>query len=115
VCERGVADPATRGALVADREASHLSLERIATMVDAGTTDNDTLAAALMVRYAAQRAVRDVTAQSVGLLGGMAFIGSPDVSYLASAASAFQFHPPSQHAGTAAIDTWSDGGVLRVD
>ncbi len=115
VLDHGVADPATRGAVALELESAYLALERVAMEVDEGHTDNDTLAAALTVRYAAQRSVADAVSRSVGLLGGMAFIGSPEVAALASSATAFQFHPPSVRAGTAALDAWLGGAVVRID
>ena len=52
---------------------------------------------ALMARYAAQDAIARTTRTCLAALGGMAFIGSPEGSYLASAAAGLTFHPPSRN------------------
>ncbi|OLF05377.1 oxidoreductase [Actinophytocola xinjiangensis] len=85
-----------RAALAVRVESAAALTEGLARRVDAGETDNDTLAAALVTRYAVQDAVTATVNQAVELLGGMAFIGSSDVAYLAAAAQAIAFHPPSR-------------------
>src|SRR6185436_14923959 len=58
------------------------ALEGIASAMareDAGE-GRDQLARALFVRYAVQRAIRNATSLALELLGGMAFIGSPEPS-----------------------------------
>ena len=55
-----------------------------------------TLAAALVSRFAVQDAIYAAVNMAVELLGGMAYIGSSDVAYLAAAAHAIAFHPPSR-------------------
>lgn len=88
---------------VADRAALAVRIESAAALTEGlarrmmdGETDNDTLAAALVARYAVQDAVAATVNQAVELLGGMAFIGNGDVAYLAAAAHAIAFHPPSR-------------------
>ena len=73
----------------------------------AGETDNDTLAQMLFVRYAAQAAIARTTALAGELLGGMAFIRSPEVGYLLAAAAALAFHPPSRLSLADAMDVTS--------
>jgi alkylation response protein AidB-like acyl-CoA dehydrogenase len=91
-----------------------LGLERVAWAVDSGDVGADALAAALIARYAAQGAVRRAVDQTVELLGGMSFIGSPDVGYLAATCHALAFHPPSRGSMSASLDQYLAGGPLRI-
>lgn len=107
--------PADRVALVMELEASMASLEGIATsMVDDATGEDQLLARALFVRYATQAAVERASARSVELLGGMAFINSPEVSYLYSAARGLAFHPPSRTSISTALDQHLSGERLVI-
>ncbi|MCT2582797.1 acyl-CoA dehydrogenase family protein [Actinophytocola gossypii] len=93
-----------RAALAVRIESAAALTEGLARRMMDGETDNDTLAAALVTRYAVQDAVTATVGQAVELLGGMAFIATGDVAYLASAAQAIAFHPPSR--------TSAAGGLL---
>lgn len=96
VLRRGRGAPADRAQLAMTIEtAAHLT-EGLARRVMDDDTDNDGLAAALVSRFAVQRLIAEATAQAVELLGGMAFISSSDVAYLAAATRAIAFHPPSR-------------------
>lgn len=77
-------------------------------------TDEALLVQALTARYAAQDAIVAATTASVQALGGMAFIRSPDTSYLASAAGALAFHPPARHRMAQPLREWLDGHPLRI-
>jgi alkylation response protein AidB-like acyl-CoA dehydrogenase len=70
--------------------------EGVARRVDSGDVGNDCAAAALITRFAVQDILRDALGQAVELLGGMAYISSSDVGYLAAAVPAIAFHPPSR-------------------
>ena len=48
------------------------------------------------------------------LLGGMAFIGADDVSYLLSASRALAFHPPGRLHVAAALDRYLRGRDLDL-
>jgi alkylation response protein AidB-like acyl-CoA dehydrogenase len=92
----------TRGS-VSDRAALAVRIESAAALTEGlarrvmdGETDNDALATSLVTRYAVQDAVTTTVTQAVELLGGMAFIATSDVAYLAAAAQAIAFHPPSR-------------------
>ncbi|HEY0449431.1 acyl-CoA dehydrogenase family protein [Actinophytocola sp.] len=89
----GVSD---RASLAVRIESAAALTEGLARRMMDGETDNDTLATALVTRYAVQDAVAATVSQAVELLGGMAFIGSDDVAYLAAASHAIAFHPPSR-------------------
>lgn len=93
-----------RAALAVRIEAAAALTEGLARRVMDGETDNDTLATALVTRYAVQDTLAGTVAQAVELLGGMAYLGSSDVAYLAAASHAIAFHPPSR--------TSTAGGLL---
>ncbi|MDH6131837.1 alkylation response protein AidB-like acyl-CoA dehydrogenase [Kitasatospora sp. MAA4] len=96
VCERGRGTVSERARLVAGLESANLLLEGCARMIMDGETGNDSLAKSLVARYGAQDALGSAVNQAVELLGGMAFISSPDVAYLAAACHGLSFHPPSR-------------------
>jgi len=61
-----------------------------------------------------QRAIEQVSSRAAELLGGMAFINSPDVSYLLAASRALAFHPPSRLSIAPAIDSYMMGNPMSV-
>ncbi|ONI92995.1 hypothetical protein ALI22I_00750 [Saccharothrix sp. ALI-22-I] len=82
-------------AMAIDVEGAVLALERVADQVDAGGQVSALFGTSLLARFAAQQAVVRASSLAVEALGGGAFIGSPDVSYLHSAAACLPFHPPA--------------------
>lgn len=85
-----------RAALVVRIESAAALTEGLARRITDGETDNDTLASALVTRFAVQDAITASVNQAVEMLGGMAYIGSSDVAYLAAASHCIAFHPPSR-------------------
>lgn len=77
-----------------DTEAAMASLDSVARRV-AGF-ESDLLPTTLACRYACQDAINRAVAVAVEQLGGMEFISSGEVSYLASSSRALAFHPPSR-------------------
>jgi alkylation response protein AidB-like acyl-CoA dehydrogenase len=108
-------DAATRMDLVSDLEASGFALDRVAWTVDSGDTGNDVLASALTARFSLLRTIRRVVGTTVELLGGMAFVSSPDVAILAASVHALAFHPPGRTAMADSFDRYYAGQPLRVD
>jgi alkylation response protein AidB-like acyl-CoA dehydrogenase len=96
VLERTKGSVSDRAGLAVKIESAAALTEGLARRVMDGETDNDTLATSLVTRFAVQDAVCAAASLAVELLGGMAFIGSSDVAYLAAAAQAIAFHPPSR-------------------
>lgn len=113
--ESGRGDAATRVDLVTDLEASAFALDRVAWGVDTGAVGNDALADALTARYSMQRVIRRVVGTAVELLGGMAFISSPDVARLAASVQALPFHPPGRLSTVDGLARYHAGGSLRID
>ncbi len=85
-----------RAALAVRIESAAALTEGLARRITDGETDNDTLASALVTRFAVQDAITASVNQAVEMLGGMAYIGSSDVAYLAAASHCIAFHPPSR-------------------
>ena len=112
--ERG--DPALRIAMVADLESAMASLAAVAHRMEQGDRSELLLVQVLLHRYAAQDAISRSVTSAVEQLGGMAFVGGEDVSYLASASRALAFHPPQrQCVGSQAILATLAGAPLKID
>ncbi|KFG71624.1 acyl-CoA dehydrogenase family protein [Streptomyces mutabilis] len=105
---------AERAGLVTRLESAALLLEGVARMITDGETGNTALAKSLVARYGAQDAIGDAVRQAVELLGGMAFIGSGDVAYLAAASNGLSFHPPSRSAFAEPFIEHVGGKPLRL-
>ncbi|MBY8885483.1 acyl-CoA/acyl-ACP dehydrogenase [Streptomyces sp. PTM05] len=104
-------DPAR---FMVDVDAAMLAVEAVARAMDDSAWDDTLLVGALTARYAAQDAITRTTRACVEALGGMAFIGSPDGAYLASAAAGLAFHPPSRSRMGAPLREYLDGARLRI-
>jgi alkylation response protein AidB-like acyl-CoA dehydrogenase len=100
--------------LVTDVESAMTALEGIARAMLGGDRGERILVQSLLVRFAAQQAIERSSARAAELLGGMAFIKSPDVAYLLSAGRALAFHPPSRTSIASAIDDYFLGNAMRV-
>jgi len=107
-------DVAERTELAIELEAAMSSLEGVARAMETGERGEDILVQSLFVRFAVQQALERATARAAELLGGMAFIGSPDVSYLFAASRALAFHPPSRLSISPAIDGYLMGKPMQV-
>jgi alkylation response protein AidB-like acyl-CoA dehydrogenase len=68
----------------------------------------------LLVRYATERALERATDLAVTMLGGIAFIQSPDVSYLLAASRGLAFHPPSRSSMASGLASLLAGEPLRL-
>jgi alkylation response protein AidB-like acyl-CoA dehydrogenase len=105
---------AERVALVSEVEACMSAVERAAMAAELGEQGEAVLLRTLQIRYATQHAIERVTALAMELLGGMAFIRSPEAAYLAAAARALAFHPPARLRMSEALLDALDGRPLRV-
>ena len=94
-------DTGSQAAALTDIEAAMASLDSVARRVMDG--ERDLLPTTLACRYACQDAINRSVSSAVEQLGGIAFISSSDVSYLASASRALAFHPPSRARSAAAL------------
>jgi alkylation response protein AidB-like acyl-CoA dehydrogenase len=89
-------DPSLRLQAAGELETIMAALEGMANRLGAGESGSWFLTRALMCRYAAQDAINRAVASAVELGGGMAFVSSDDVNYLAGASRALAFHPPAR-------------------
>ena len=108
---------AARRGSAEDRARVLVDLEAAAAVLDSASDarpDQEGLGRALVARFAVQEAVDRVVPRCVEALGGMAFLGSGDISYLASAAAALKFHPPSRLGAAEPLVTYFEGGPLLV-
>jgi alkylation response protein AidB-like acyl-CoA dehydrogenase len=101
-----------RAALGTGLEAAVTQVEGTARALRDGLSGDDAVAAVLITRFAVQEAVQRLAGSAVELLGGMAFISSPDVAYLASAVRPLAFHPPSRTSTAQPLVDYFAGGPL---
>ncbi|MFF0392848.1 acyl-CoA dehydrogenase [Kitasatospora sp. NPDC004615] len=95
-------------------EAAMLAVEAVARAMADEEWNEALLVQALTARYAAQDAIARTTRACLAALGGMAFIGSSDGSYLASAAVGLTFHPPARNRMARPLREFLDGRALRI-
>jgi len=111
--DKGSADE--RVGLATEVEGAMAALEGVARAMVAGERGNDELARMLFVRYGVQAAISRATSLAVELLGGMAFIRSPEVSYLLAASRALALHPPARPATGKSLEAYLAGDPLVLD
>jgi alkylation response protein AidB-like acyl-CoA dehydrogenase len=106
---------------VTDRAQAAIQLESAVALVegaaqalDQGLTGDAAVAAVLVARYAAQPALRAAADMAAELLGGIAFMRSPDVGYMVAAVRPLAFHPPSRTAMAQALVDYFAGQPLRL-
>jgi alkylation response protein AidB-like acyl-CoA dehydrogenase len=104
-----------RVSLATDVEAAMTALEGIARGMVDGECGNHELGRMLLVRYGVQGAIDRVTCLAVEILGGNAFIGSPEVSYLFAAARGLSLHPPARTVTGKRLDEFMAGSLLTLD
>lgn len=112
VLQRGRGSVEERAALATMIEGAALMLDGAARNLDEGDGGNDGLGRSLVVRFAATDIIGTVVRRAVEALGGIGFISSPDVAYLAAATSAIAFHPPSRLSAAGAMVDWFTGRPL---
>ncbi|MDT0443074.1 acyl-CoA dehydrogenase family protein [Streptomyces johnsoniae] len=107
----GPADPA---AFTVGLDAAMLAVEAVARAMETVEWTDALLVSALSARYAAQDSIARTTSACLAALGGMAFIGSPEGTYLASAAAGLTFHPPSRARMGGPLRDFLHGSPLRI-
>jgi alkylation response protein AidB-like acyl-CoA dehydrogenase len=105
---------AERVRLVTDLEAAMAALENIARRMPTEQRDQGLLGDALLIRYAVQDAIARVMPRALELLGGMAFIGSDDLGYLAATVNALGFHPPARMRMAEPLAAFLSGESLAI-
>ena len=114
VLARSRGDSAERMQLAIDTEGAMAALEGVARAMQTGDRGEAILVQSLLVRFFVQQAIERISARAVELLGGMAFINSPEVAYLFAAGRALAFHPPSRLSVAAATDSYLMGQPMQV-
>jgi alkylation response protein AidB-like acyl-CoA dehydrogenase len=103
-----------RMTVVIELESAMTALEGIARGLMNRESTSDLLAQMLCVRFTVQSALERTAMRCAELLGGMAFIGSSDVSYLLAASRAMAFHPPERLYAAATLDAYLQGAPLDL-
>ena len=116
VLERGRGGDADRAALAITLDAAVNLAEGTARALDGDDRidGDEAVAAVLVARYAAQDLLARVVDTAAELLGGLAFIRSPDVAYLVAAVRALAFHPPSRGSVAAQMAAYFAGQPLSL-
>jgi alkylation response protein AidB-like acyl-CoA dehydrogenase len=112
VIARGRGTDEDRAGLAIELETMAAALEHVAASAPAAGDNDALLARALYVRFAAERAIERVVMSASAVLGGMAFIESPEIAYLLGATRALAFHPPSRAAAAGPMARYLAGGPL---
>jgi alkylation response protein AidB-like acyl-CoA dehydrogenase len=107
-------EPSDRLGVVVEIESAMSAVEAVARGLSAGEDRAHLLYRALSSRLAVQASLERSAMRCAELLGGMAFIGKGDVSYLLSATRALAFHPPGRWLAAKAFDSYLGGGLLDL-
>jgi alkylation response protein AidB-like acyl-CoA dehydrogenase len=100
--------------LVVTVESAMAAAENVARRMDGELLSRQLLVDALLVRYAAQDAIATVVPRAVELLGGMNFMSSDDVGYLAAAVNGLGFHPPARSKMAGPLMRYFAGHPLEI-
>lgn len=106
--------PNDRALLAIELEGAMSALAGLALQLTTNQADQTLAAQTLFVRYAVERTVERASASATELLGGMAFIQDPEISYLFAASRVLAFHPPSRISMSDALDDYLANGTLRI-
>jgi alkylation response protein AidB-like acyl-CoA dehydrogenase len=114
VITAGKGTPQERIAIAIELEGAMAALEGVARSMMTGERGEALLVESLFVRFSVQQGIERASARAAELLGGIAFITSPDVAYLLSAGRALAFHPPSRLSISPSLDEFLMGQPMRV-
>ncbi|GAA4462127.1 acyl-CoA dehydrogenase family protein [Phytohabitans houttuyneae] len=112
VLERSRGSISDRAAMCVQLESAVSLTEGTARAVRDGIAGDDAVAAVLVTRFAVQKALAAATEMAVELLGGIAFISSGEIAYLAAAVHPLAYHPPSRTSTAEALVDYFAGGPL---
>ncbi|WEO99870.1 acyl-CoA dehydrogenase family protein [Streptomyces sp. FXJ1.172] len=100
--------------LLVEAEGAMSAAEGIARRIDEGCPDESTLADSLCVRYCVQDALSRMVPRAVELLGGLNFMSSDEVGYLAACSNGLSLHPPSRSRMTSPLAAHLADGPLTI-
>ncbi len=112
IANRGI--PSERVALATELEGAMSALQGLACSITNDEKRDDLVAQAIFVRYFVQGVIERVAMSAAELLGGMAFVKSPEVAYLLASARALAFHPPSRLSAGLGLDKYLLGEPLQL-
>lgn len=116
--ERVLATPRSeaslRAGVLVEVEGAMAGLEGVARGMTADMRGEAAFAQALVCRYTTQDAIGRAVGRCVEALGGMAYVGSDEVAYLAAASAALALHPPSRARTAQPLCEYYAGGPMRV-
>ncbi|WP_411105001.1 acyl-CoA dehydrogenase [Streptomyces sp. cmx-4-9] len=101
-----------RADLLVDMEAALALLEGAARAIASEPGDEASVNRVLVARYAVQKALPDISARALELLGGMDFIQGSDHARAAAAVRALAFHPPGRGAAAEPLLRYAAGDAL---
>ncbi|MBI5382390.1 MAG: acyl-CoA/acyl-ACP dehydrogenase [Opitutae bacterium] len=110
----GHGDACGRTQLALEVEGAMSSLEGVARAMQAGDRSEALRAQAFFVRFSVQQAIARASVLAMELLGGTAFLESPDVTYLLAASQALALHPPSRLSAAPALDDYLAGKPMQL-
>lgn len=105
---------AERVRLLVEIEGATAAVEGLARRVDEGEPDESALADSLYARYTVQDALARIVPRSVELLGGLNFMTSDEVGYLAACANGLALHPPSRSRMTGPLSAYLADEPLTI-
>jgi alkylation response protein AidB-like acyl-CoA dehydrogenase len=105
---------AERVRLLVEIEGATAAVEGLARRVDADVPDESALADSLYARYTVQDALARIVPRSVELLGGLNFMTSDEVGYLAACANGLALHPPSRSRMTGPLSAYLANEPLTI-
>jgi alkylation response protein AidB-like acyl-CoA dehydrogenase len=111
---RGRGSDEDRAGLAIELETAAAALEQVACVAAANGDNDALLARALYARFATERAIERAAMSAAAVLGGMAFVESPEVAYLLGVIRALAFHPPSRAAAAGPMARYLAGGPLTL-
>lgn len=112
VLQRGRGTITDRALAVTQVEAAAGLIEGAARAIDDGVSGDEVVAMVLIARYAAQQALSVASDMAAELLGGIAFMRSPEIGYLLAAIRPLAYHPPSRTATAEPLVNYFTGQPL---
>ncbi|RVW10737.1 acyl-CoA dehydrogenase [Prescottella agglutinans] len=100
--------------LVVTLEGAMASVENVARRMTDELDSRQLLVDALLVRYAVQDAIASAVPRAVELLGGLNFITSDRIGYLAAAVNGLGFHPPARAKMAGPLLSYFAGNPLAI-
>lgn len=109
---RGI--PSERVGLATELEGAMSALQGLASIANDDENRDDIVAQAVFVRHLVQGIIERVAMSATELLGGMAFIQSPELTYLLASSCALAFHGPSRLSAVSGLDKFLLGAPLQL-